>query len=129
MATSFGFFLDPGLTTPVLSALQFVQTAVAPSPADTVVYFGSRAAASNCVPAGGGNIVVSIAGPGAANMRLALSSAGLAAATPGASLALGSTVASGTAGAIAVHLRALDTSGTTGARAVSFSTNSLEEWA
>lgn len=127
MALTFGFYTDAALTTPVSAALPFVQT-TSPTPVDRVLWFGSRRADRVCRASGGGAITLAPSGPGSGDVRLALSSAGLGIATPGAALALGSEVAGGLAHAVAVHVRVLDTSGAIGTRAFSVAA-SLEEFA
>lgn len=138
MATSFGFFTDPALTTRLLSRLQFVQAVSSPAAADNVLYFGSaqpgRVCQANSDP-GVAPIVVSIvdASPGAgippADVKLALSSAGLAGATGGAALNLPATVQSGIAGAVAVHIRVLDSTHVSGVdTGLSLTTNTLAEY-
>lgn len=126
MAITFGFYTDAALTTPVTAALPFVQT-LTPSAVDRVLWFGSRRADRICQATGGGAISLTPSGPGAGNVRLALSSAGLASATPGGALAMGGQVAGGVANAVAVHVRVLDTTGTAGSRAFSVATSNLDE--
>jgi len=117
MALSFGFYADPALTTRLGSRLAFVQDHLAPAAADKVIYFGSPLPGKTCranSSPGVAAITVSptdaapAAGLPASTLRLALSAAGLASATPGASLALPATVLSGVANAIPIHMRVLD---------------------
>lgn len=128
MATTFGFYSDPACLTPIASSLAFVQADAAPTPADRVVYFGSRHANRWAIVNGGGNIVASLSGPAAANVALALSAGGLAAATPGASLVIGTQVDGGPAGVVPVHIRVLDTTSVVGQRPFAITTNTVEEW-
>ena len=131
MAISFAFYTDPALTTPVNAALPFVQSTT-PTAVDRVLWFGSRLAGRVArleADPGAGQIVITPTGPGAGDVRLALTAGGLAAATPGAALSLGTEVAGGLAGAVAVHVRVLDTSGLVGARAFAVGTASLAEYA
>lgn len=122
---AFGFYLDPAGTTPIVSPPQFVQAVSSPVAADKVIYFGTPGAGHWLAAVGGGNIVASLSGPGAANIALALSAAGLASATPGAALSLGAQVE----GLIPLHVRALDTTHVAGNRAFTVTTNTVEEWA
>lgn len=127
MGMTFGFYTDPALTTPVDAALPFVQ-GTTPSPADRVLWFGSRRGDHLCRATAGGQIALAISGPAAGNVCLALAAASLAAATPGAALNIGSEVRGGVGSAIAVHVRVLDTTGTVGSRAFAVTTASLEEF-
>jgi hypothetical protein len=130
MALTFGFFLDPALTTPVTSPLQFVQSKTSPVAADKVVYFGSLNEARAChtaVSPGDNPITIGVTIAGAGNVYLATSAAGLDTATAGAALEIGNTVAGGIANAIAIHVRVLDVAHVVGRRAVTFSTVSISE--
>lgn len=132
MALSFGFFIDPALTTRLTSSLQFIQDKVSPAAENKVIYFGSSRADRVCRDSAAplvGSIVLSVAVTGAGNVFMAVSSAGLDTATAGAVLDLGVEVAGGVDNAIAVHLRVLDVSHAVGQRAVVFSTNPLSEYA
>lgn len=120
-----GMFLDPAGTTPIVSALQFVQAVSAPTPADRVIYFGASGSGHYLLAEGGGDIVISVSGAAAGNVAMALDAAGLAAATPGAALVVGERVD----GIIPIHLRALDTTHASGQRGFVLTTNTLEEWA
>lgn len=114
MATSFGFYSDAGLTTP-LGALSVVQAADGSAAAvDSVVYFGSPSAGKKAQATsnpGVAPVFVSIAdsaagaGLAATAVKLAASSGGLAAAVAGNPLSLGVQVLSGSANAVAVHVR------------------------
>jgi len=128
MATTFGFYSDPACLTPIASPLAFIQADASPTPADRVVFYGSRHANRWAVVNGGGDIVASLSGPAAANVALALSAGGLATATPGASLVIGTQVDGGPAGVVPVHIRVLDTTHVVGQRAFAISTNTVEEW-
>lgn len=129
MAITFGFFLDPALTTPVVSSLQFVQSVDAPVAADKTIYFGSTTAGRAGRGVDDQPITVSASGPGAAVMRLATSAEGLATAVAGADLDLPAEVLSGLAGAIVVHVRALiEPGGEPGNLAVDFVTSTIEEF-
>ena len=123
MALSFGFFSDPALTTPISVRLQFVQDASAPVAADKVVYFGSRLAGRVCKAGsnpGVDPVVLSVvdaasgAGSPAADVRLALSSGALTAAVGGQALNLPPVINGGQAGAVAVYVRVLDSTGAPG---------------
>lgn len=111
--STFGFFADAGLTTPVTS-LRHYSTALG----DRLVYFGSPATGKTLQDAeapGVDPVMVSVvdaatgAGLPASAIKLAATSGGLAGATPGAALSLGVLVASGAANAKTVHVR-FDTS-------------------
>jgi hypothetical protein len=114
MATSFGFFADAGLTTPATS-LAAVQAADGSADAvDSVVYFGSMASGKKAQATsdpGVDPVYVSIAdsatgaGLAATAVKLAASSGGLGAAIAGNPLSLGAQVLSGSANAVAVHVR------------------------
>jgi len=138
MATTFGFFTDPALTTPLVSRLQFVQAVSSPSASDNAIYFGSpepgRYCQANSAP-GVDPIVVSIsdATPGVGipitDVKLALTSGGLSGATGGAALALPNTVNSGIAGAIELHIRVLDSTHVSAVDVgLSLTTNTLAEF-
>ena len=139
MALSFGFFSDPALTTPISARLQLIQDASAPVAADKVVYFGSRLAGRVC-KAGSNpgvdpvvlSVVDSASGGGspAGDVRLALSSGGLASAGGGQPLNLPAVVAGGQAGAVAVYVRVLDSTGASGIHVdLSLLTGVLKEYA
>lgn len=117
MALTFGFFLDAALTTPIASAPQFVQAVTSPTPADKVVYFGSptagRVAKRESNP-GTDPILVSASdsssgtGSPASDVKLALTAGGLASATGGAALNIGTTVEGGAVNAVPIHIRVTD---------------------
>lgn len=123
MAFSFGFYLDPALTTPITQRLAFVQANASPAPDNKVVWFGSPDPAVSCEAVsnpGVDAITVSVidAVPGSGNsandVRLALSAIGLESAAGGAPLALPVTLAGGVANALAIHIRVTDTTHSTG---------------
>lgn len=114
MSITMKFYNDPGLTS-LAPALTVTRAADgSSSPADRVLYLGSTAVATKFQAAsnpGADNITVapvdSDAGSGVepSHVRLALSSGGLASATPGAALQVGSQLLSGSGNAVAVHVR------------------------
>lgn len=117
MAFSFGFYLDPALTTPATQRLAFVQADSAPVASDKVIWFGSPDAAVTCQAAsapGVDPVVIAIqdAGSGAGSpsgdVRLALTAPGLDSAMGGAALSLPAILAGGIDHAIAIHLRVID---------------------
>ena len=108
--TTFKFFSDPGLTAQ-LSSLP-LQISDVGGVAETVVYFGSPSAGKTLRAASApGTDPITItpadaaagAGLAASAVRLSLSHPGLAVATPGAALAVGTSLAGGAA--IAVYVR------------------------
>lgn len=110
--SSFRFYADSGLVVPLTTGA-FAAAAGGPV-ADRVVWFGSTEAdlALVRVSAPGVDPVQvavedtdELAGLADTAVRLALSAAGLDAATPGAPLALGTSLASGVANAIPVYVR------------------------
>lgn len=105
------FFADAGMTTQLASLEQ--QLPDTGGSAETVVYFGSTASGKTLQAAsnpGTDPITITPAdaaggsGLAASALRLALSYAGLASATPGAGVAVGSTLASGAPVAVYVRL-------------------------
>lgn len=111
---AFGFYLDPALTTLFTGKLAFAQDVDAPAPADRVLYLGNPAAGKTLYAAsnpGVDSILVSIvdaatgSGLPASAVKLASTAGGLAGATAGAALNLGTSIAGGAAGARAVHVR------------------------
>ena len=113
MANTWKFYADAGLTTE-LASLDLPQSTGGPA-AETVIWFGSIAAgkqARNAADPGTDPIVLSVvdansgAGLPATAIKLALTYAGLASATPGASVTLGTTLNSGAANKVAVYVRA-----------------------
>jgi hypothetical protein len=119
-----GIYSDPAGTTPVAAELPAPQTLVDPAPLDRVLYVGSKAQGAYLLAQGGGDIIISITGPGASNVAIAASAAGLATAIPGASLVLGETVT----GLVPVHVRVLDTTHVVGDRLATLASNTVEEW-
>lgn len=112
MSITFGWYANAGLTSP-LTRSDFVRSGVA-GPVDRVVYFGSPAAGrqlQNAADPGVDPLQVELAdgddgvGVDPAEVSLALSAAGLDAATPGVPLVIGTTLLSGPANAVAVHVR------------------------
>ena len=138
MALVFNFYSDAALTTPVPPSLSFFQDAAAPAAEDKIIYFGSTNAAKIIKAAsdpGVAQIVLSVADAGvgsgspAADVKLALSAGGLATATGGAALNLGTQVAGGVANAVAIHLRVLDSTGVSAVNTdLSLTTNNLREY-
>lgn len=138
MTTAFGFFHDASLTQPVgagspISATQDTLNSLAP--VDKQIWFGSTNSAiktqANSNP-GTDSITVAPADAAAGSgqpttaVKLALSQAGLASATAGASLALGTAVSGGVANAIAFWVRLDDQTAVLGAYTdLSLTTNIL----
>lgn len=114
MTITLSFFNDSGLTSP-LTSLAAVQANDGSSPAvDRVVYLGSTAVSKKFQVAsdpGVAALTVSIAdsaagsGVEAAHVKLALSAAGLATATAGNPVNIGTQILSGVANAVAVYVR------------------------
>lgn len=112
MTVSLAFFADAGLTVP-LTRLDVIQAADNSLPAvDRVVYLGSTASAKKFNAAsdpGIDQISVALADAGTGIptnvVRLALSSGGLATATPGAALDVGTEILSGAGNSLAIHIR------------------------
>lgn len=137
MALSFGFFSDAALTTPIMARLPFVQTVADPVGVDRVIHFGSPRAGQICQAASAPGvdpveigIVDASSGNGspAGDVRLALSSGGLDTATGGAPLELPATIQGGVAGAVAIHIRVLDSTHASGVHNdLSLTTNLLRE--
>ena len=137
MALSFAFHSDAALTTPVAARLPFVQAVADPVAVDRVLYFGSRLSGRVCQAAsdpGVDPVVVAIAdanpggGSPAGDVRLALTASGLDTAVGGDPLVLPATIAGGVAGAVAVHVRVLDSTHASGVHNdLSLVTNTLRE--
>lgn len=111
MSTTWNFYADAGLTTLVTGG---ATVASGSSPTDRIVYFGSPDTGKTLQAAsapGTDPIIIGVtdanAGTGAPStaIKLALSFGGLASATPGATLAVGTTLNSGPAGAILIYVR------------------------
>jgi len=109
---TFAWYSDAGLTAPLTRA-DFVRSSTA-TPVNRLVYFGSPATGKKLqkVSAPGvDQLQVSVAdsavgsGVEAANVKLALTFAGLDSATGGAALNIGATILSGAANAVAVFVR------------------------
>ena len=107
--TSFAFFSDAGLTVPLTTLAGTVSTAG--GSAQGVIFFGSPSAGLTLTREGGTDVAIDVGdsdpagGIPASSVKLALSAGALDAAVGGASLALGTSVSSGTAGARAVYWR------------------------
>lgn len=139
MTISFGFFHDSALTQPVNSDNPMAASHVvgASDSTDKTVYFGSGVTGNKLqksVNPGTDPIVVSVVdensstGAPASEFRLAMSSGGLAAATPGAALTLSTTILSGVANAVPVYTRRTSTLSTAGAYTdISLQTNPVTE--
>lgn len=137
MALSFFFHTDAALTTPVVARLPFVQAVADPVPADRVLYFGSPRSGRICQAAsdpGVDPVTIAIAdansgsGSPTGDVRLALTSGGLDTAVGGDPLTLPETIAGGVAGAVAVHVRVLDSTHASGVnRDLTLVTNTLRE--
>ncbi len=114
MSNSLRFYLDAGMTVP-LSSLSAVQADDGNAAAvDRVVYLGSPVSGKKFQAAsapGVTQMALSVENAGGAAqipataVRLALSSGDLASATPGAALAVGLEILSGSGNALPVHLR------------------------
>lgn len=111
MATTWNFYSDPGLTTLAAGGATVVQ---AGAPVDRVLYFGSPVASKQLRAASNpGTDAITItptdaaasSGAPASAIKLSLSFAGLAGATGGAALPVGTVLNSGAGGAVAVYVR------------------------
>lgn len=137
MPMTFKFYSDAALTTEITAPLAFSQSTPSPTASDKVVYLGSIASGKTAEAAsdpGVDPILVSIidAAPGsgsqANDVKLALTSGGLATATAGASLNVGPQILSGSAHAVEIHIRVLDSTGGVGTNTdLSLETNYLVE--
>lgn len=137
MALSFGFYSDAGLTTPVAARLRFVQAVSGPVAVDRVIWFGSPLPARMCQAAsdpGVDPVTIGVidansgTGSPAGDVRLALTAGGLDTATGGAALDLPATIQGGVGGAVAVHVRVLDSTHDSGVHDdLSLVTNTLRE--
>lgn len=135
--STFYFYADPGLTTPIAGALDFAQAVDGSTgPVQQTVYFGSAAsghvlrAASN---PGSDPIVISIvdsalgSGSPATDVKLALEPT-FSGRNGGDPLSLGPTIMSGVGNAVAIYIRVLDTTGAIGVHTdLSLVTNQWEE--
>lgn len=137
---SFKFYTDAGLTTPLTGNLVSTQAADGSSdPVDFQIWVGSTASGKKLEAEsnpGVDQIVVSVtdttAGVGhlPTEVKLALTQAGLTAATGGASLNLGLTILSLVANAVSFWIRVDDATGTVGtATELGITTNTLIELA
>lgn len=134
MSTTWDFYADAGLTTPAAGGATIASAA---GPTDRIVYFGSSESGKTLQAAsapGTDPIQISVvdaeSGSGAAStaIALALSSAGLASATPGTSLAVGTTLNSGPAGAVPIYVRTTQGALTVGTYSdLSLETNAVVE--
>jgi hypothetical protein len=113
MAVTWKIYADAGLTTE-LTTLSLQNTTLGGSYADAVVYFGSVASGKTLQASSAPGtdpvqitVVDSTGGSGlaASAVKLALSAGGLAGATGGAALTVGTTLSSGVANAIPVYVR------------------------
>jgi hypothetical protein len=112
MTVSLAFFADAGLTVP-LSRLDVIQAADDSLPAvDRVIYLASTAAGKrfNAASDPGVDVITlsvvnTASGIAATTVRLAASAGGLATATPGAPLELGTEILSGAVNSVPVHVR------------------------
>lgn len=111
MSTTWKWYSDAGLTVPLTRA-DFVRTSNAVA-VERRLYFGSTAVGKKLQAAsdpGGDQLQLAVAdattgeGVEASDIALALSSGGLATATPGAPVSIGTTLYSGVAGAIEVFV-------------------------
>ena len=135
MATTFNLFKDSGLTQPFVPGTDFIGPVTSP-PEDHVLYLGSNETANkveaNSNP-GVDQIVVSIvdADPGndleTTDVQLATTNGGLAGATGGASLNLGTVINGGVGNAQEIHIRVSYTGGLTSDQNVSIELNTLVE--
>lgn len=137
MAITFKFYSDAALTTLASVPLTFSQTEPTPTPEDKVVYFGSVASAKTIEATsdpGVDQIAISIvdaasgSGSPATDIKLSLTLGGLASATAGAPLNIGTQVLSGTSNAKSIYIRVLDSTGTVGTNTdLSLQTNNVTE--
>lgn len=111
MSTTWQFHADAGLLVPLTTRTVTIADGLGPT--DAVIHLGSNASGKTLQAAsdpGFDPILIEIddssaVGITASALRLALSAGGLAAATPGAPLALSATLNSGAGGAVAVWVR------------------------
>lgn len=137
MAFVFGFFSDAALTTQINTALVFNQVAGSSTPDDKVVYYGGPTGYQVKAQSDPGvdQITVSVvdaaggSGSPASDVKLALTSGGLAGATGGAALNLGTVINGGAANAVPVHIRVTDSTGMTGLNTdLGLTTNALYQY-
>lgn len=117
MPATFGLFHDAALTQPINSGNPIAvsqDSDLSLPPTDKVVYFGSAAAAKKVQDATAPGVTpitvspVSVGsgpGPATTEIKLALSSGGLASAVAGAGLEIGTTINSGVGNAIPIYMR------------------------
>ena len=137
MAITFKFYSDAALTTLVTVPLTFSQTEPTPTPEDKLIYFGSVASGKTIEATsdpGVDQIAVSTVDSAsgsrspATDVKLSLTLGGLATATAGAPLNLGTQVLSGTANAKSIYIRVLDSTGVVGTNTdLSLQTNNVTE--
>lgn len=137
MTMTFKFYSDAALTTEITAPLAFSQSTPSPTASDKVVYLGSVASGKTAEAAsdpGVDPILVSIidsasgSGSPATDVKLALTSGGLATATAGAPLSIGTQITSGSANAKEIHILVLDSTGVVGTNTdLSLQTNYLVE--
>ncbi len=118
MPFTFDIYSDAGLTTPGAAAIPLIGLAdVGAPPVDVQLFFGSVATGMKCQAdsaPGVAQITVSLtdadalSGHPATDILLATTQAGLAGATPGAALNLGTTVLSGVGNAVEFWVRLVD---------------------
>lgn len=127
----FRFFSDPAMTTPINGTLLAAMLgAEGNTPITAVVYFGSVEPGRRATAADGGDIVVSVSltdgDVDAASIRLAGSESGLAAATPGDPLSIGTAIISKTCVPVWIDLDPAAVSAGQGGT-VNLSTNPLRD--
>lgn len=140
MALSFQFFFDAALTLPVaagtpIPAAQMADNSLAP--VDVQLWFGSNASGTQVQASSNPGVdeitvtptdAASGSGEPATAISLATSQGGLAAATPGAALALATAISSGVANAATFWARIDDATGVAGTYTdLSLDTNTLIE--
>jgi uncharacterized protein (DUF736 family) len=134
---AFGFFLDAALTTVATSISPVQDDQGATAPVDYRIYFGNATTGTTLqtlTNPGTDQITVSCtdsangSGASVAMTQLALNQGALGAATPGASLNLGTAIPGGTANAVSFWIRIDDNSGVAGQKNdLTFTTNVLGE--
>lgn len=138
MTISLGFYLDPNLTVPVSSPLDFEQaTDGSTGPQVRVIYLGSSVANrkfENDANSGIDPIMLSVydsqpnAGQEVGSVKLALDPNDLINTTPGQALALPSTILSGVSNAIPIYVQVEDQTGSVGTdTSLSLTTNNIVE--
>lgn len=137
MTMTFKFYSDAALTTEITAPLAFSQATPSPTASVKTVYLGSVASGKTAGAAsdpGVDQIVVSVvdsasgSGSPATDIKLALTSGGLASATAGAPLNVGTQILSGSANAVSIYIRVLDSTGSVGTHTdLSLETNYMVE--